>query len=270
MYAMLNESGISIAAVPGITEETVQLALIGHCERARYRFAVLDSEEGATLDDIQRQRSQFDSQYAALYYPWLKIYDPLANALVYAPPSGHVTGLYARTDQDIGVHKAPANAVLRDVLDLQFTVGKGQQDVLNPKGINAIRAFPNRGIRVWGARTISSDSPWRYVNVRRLFIMLEQSIDESTQYAVFEPNDVPLWNRLKAAVTAFLTVVWRQGALQGTTQDEAFFVRCGLGETMIQADIDAGQVIMLIGVAPVKPAEFVIFRIGQKAGPPPS
>jgi phage tail sheath protein FI len=270
IFALFNEPGISIATVPGIAEQEVQSALISHCERARYRFAVLDAAAGASLDDVQRQRARLDSQYAALYYPWLKVFDPLANDLRFVPPSGHIAGLYARTDQEVGVHKAPANAVLRDVSDLQFTVGKGQQDVLNPKGINAIRAFPNRGIRVWGARTISSDSPWRYVNVRRLMIMIEASIDEGTQYAVFEPNDVPLWNRLKAAITAFLTVVWRQGALQGTTADEAFFVRCGLGETMIQADIDAGLVIMVIGVAPVKPAEFVVIRIGQKAGPAPS
>jgi phage tail sheath protein FI len=253
-------------AVPGITDLNVQLALIGHCERSRYRFAVLDSEEGASLDGVQKQRSRLDSKYAALYYPWLKVFDPLTALPTYAPPSGYVTGLYARTDQEVGVHKAPANAVLREVLDLQFTIGKGQQDILNPLGINAARAFPGRGIRMWGARTISSDSLWRYVNVRRLFIFLEQSIDENTQYAVFEPNDVPLWSRLKAAVTDFLTVQWRNGALQGTTAAEAFFVRCGLGESMIQADIDAGQVIMVIGVAPVKPAEFVIFRIGQKAG----
>jgi phage tail sheath protein FI len=266
LFALLNASRVSIAAVPGRSDPEVQLALINHCESARYRFGVLDSTERASLDDVQRQRSLLDSKYAALYYPWIRIFDPNTGTRVYAPPSGHVAGLFARNDNELGVHHAPANAVLRQVLDLQFTVGKGQQDILNPLGINAIRAFPGRGIRVWGARTISSDAPWRYVNVRRLFIFLEQSIDESTQYVVFEPNDLPLWNRLKASVSAFLTTVWRSGALQGATEAEAFFVKCGLGETMVQADIDAGRVIILVGVAPVKPAEFVIFRIGQKVG----
>jgi phage tail sheath protein FI len=268
LFALLNAGDVSIVAVPGQTDPIVQSALIAHCESARYRFGVLDSLGGptATLDAVQVQRSLFDSKYAALYYPWIQIFDTKENELVFAPPSGSVAGLYARTDTEVGVHKAPANAVLRQVTDLQFTIGKGQQDILNPRGINAIRAFPGRGIRVWGARTISSDSLWRYVNVRRLFNFLERSIDEGTQYAVFEPNDLPLWNRLKGSVGAFLRTVWRSGALQGAREEEAFFVKCGLGETMIQADIDAGRIIVLIGVAPVKPAEFVIFRIGQKPG----
>jgi hypothetical protein len=266
LFALLNAGDVSIVAVPGQTDPTVQLALIAHCESARYRFGVLDPKDRATLDAVQVQRSLYDSKYAALYYPWIQIFDTKENKLVFAPPSGSVAGLYARTDTEVGVHKAPANAVLRQVTDLQFTIGKGQQDILNPRGINAIRAFPGRGIRVWGARTISSDSLWRYVNVRRLFNFLERSIDEATQYAVFEANDLPLWNRLKGSVSAFLRTVWRSGALQGAREEEAFFVKCGLGETMIRADIDKGQVIVLIGVAPVKPAEFVIFRIGQKPG----
>jgi phage tail sheath protein FI len=266
LYALNNVPTISIVAVPGQTDPVVQGALIAHAERARYRFAVLDSQKGADLDAVQEQRSMFDSKYAALYYPWTQIYDPLRNGPVFAPPSGQVAGIYARTDNEVGVHKAPANAVVRQVTDLEATVTKGMQDILNPNGINAIRAFPGRGIRVWGARTISSDPSWRYVNVRRLFIFLEHSIDLSTQYAVFESNDRPLWNRLKASLTSFLTTVWRSGALQGATAAEAFFVRVGLGETMTQDDIDAGRVIVLIGVAPVKPAEFVIFRIGQKVG----
>ncbi|HEX6745755.1 MAG TPA: phage tail sheath subtilisin-like domain-containing protein [Longimicrobium sp.] len=266
LYALGNVSDISIVAVPGRTDPVVQQALIAHCERARYRFAVLDSRKGADLDGVQEQRSLYDSKYAALYYPWIQIYDPLRNGPVFAPPSGHVAGIYARTDQEVGVHKAPANQVVRQVGDLEATVNTGMQDILNPRGINAIRAFPGRGIRVWGARTISSDALWRYVNVRRLFIYLEHSIDVSTQYAVFEPNDRPLWNRLKASLTSFLTTTWRSGALQGATAAEAFFVRVGLGETMTQDDIDNGRVIILIGVAPVKPAEFVIFRIGQKVG----
>ena len=266
LYALANEPDVSIVAVPGRTDPVVQQALIAHCERSRYRFAVLDSRKGADLEGVQEQRSMYDSKYAALYYPWIQIYDPVRNGPTFAPPSGHVAGIYARTDQEVGVHKAPANAVVRQVGDLEATVNTGMQEILNPKGINAIRAFPGRGIRVWGARTVSSDALWRYVNVRRLFIFLERSIDTSTQYAVFEGNDRPLWNRLKASITSFLTTVWRSGALQGATAAEAFFVRVGLGETMTQDDIDAGRVIVLIGVAPVKPAEFVIFRIGQKVG----
>jgi hypothetical protein len=263
LFALLNRTDISIVAVPGQTDPTVQLALIGHAERARYRIAVLDAQENADLETVQQQKSLIDSKYAALYYPWIQIFDPLEKKLVFAPPSGHTCGIYARTDTEVGVHKAPANAVVAQTRALQATITQGQQDILNPRGINVIRAFPGRGIRVWGARTISSDPAWRYVNVRRLFIFLEQSIDNATQYAVFEPNDVPLWERLRGSVTAFLTTQWRAGMLQGRTADEAFFVKIGLGETMTMDDIDNGRVIMLVGVAPVKPAEFVIFRITQ-------
>jgi hypothetical protein len=263
LFALLNYTDISIVAVPGQTNATVQLALITHAERARYRFAVLDAEDNANLDRIQAQRSLYDSKYAALYYPWIQVFDPLEKKLVNAPPSGHTCGIYARTDTEVGVHKAPANAVVAQAQALQRTITQSQQDILNPKGINVIRAFPGRGIRIWGARTISSDPAWKYLNVRRLFIFLEQSIDNATQYAVFEPNDVPLWERLRGSVTAFLTTQWRNGMLQGRTVEQSFFVRVGLGETMTQDDIDNGRVIMLIGVAPVKPAEFVIFRITQ-------
>jgi uncharacterized protein len=264
LSALLNASGISIATIPGQTSFDVQSALVTHCERHKYTFAVLDARRGSGLDDIQLQRSLFDSTYGALYYPWLEVFDVFEQRSAFVPPSGHVAGIYARTDGEVGVHKAPANAVVTQARDLERTITKAQQDVLNPKGINAIRAFPGRGILVWGARTISTTNPlWRYVNVRRLFIFLEESIDLSTQYAPFQINDVPLWNRLKASVRAFLLVVWRSGALQGATEDEAFFVRCGLGETMIQQDIDEGRVIVVVGAAPVKPAEFVIFRIAQ-------
>lgn len=263
LFALLNQSDISLVAVPGQTSQNVQLALIAHAERDRYRFALLDAEANATLDKVQTQRSLYDSKYAALYYPWIQIFDPLEKKPVFAPPAGHLCGVYARTDSEVGVHKAPANTVVAQVRALQATVTQAQQDVLNPKGINAVRAFPGRGIRVWGARTISSDPAWRYVNVRRLFIFLEHSIDNATQYAVFEPNDLPLWERLRGSVNAFLTTQWRAGMLQGATAAEAFFVKIGLGETMTQDDIDNGRVIMLIGIAPVKPAEFVIFRVTQ-------
>jgi phage tail sheath protein FI len=264
LYALLNQSGISIVTVPGQTSFDVQSALVSHCERHKYSFAVLDPIRNASLDDIQLQRSRFDSTYAALYYPWIEVFDSWEQRPAFVPPSGHVAGIYARTDSEVGVFKAPANSLVANVRDLERTVTKAQQDVLNPKGINALRAFPGRGILVWGARTVSTTNPlWRYINVRRLFIYIEESIDLGTQYAPFMINDVPLWNRLKASVRAFLLGIWRDGGLQGTTEDEAFFVRCGLGETMIGADILAGRVIVEVGAAPVRPAEFVIFRISQ-------
>jgi phage tail sheath protein FI len=236
------------------------------------RFAVLDSQCQADNDQIQIQRSLFDSKYAAIYYPWISIFDPLSQQQIDMPPSGHVCGIYARSDTERGVHKAPANEVVRGALDLEMSttdgqrtiITKGQQDVLNPKGINCIRAFPGRGIRVWGARTISSDPLWRYVNVRRLFLYVEKSIEEGTQWVVFEPNDEKLWARVKQTINQFLMTVWRSGALMGATQDEAFFVKCDRS-TMTQDDIDNGKLIVLIGIAPVKPAEFVIFRIAQVA-----
>ncbi len=238
------------------------VALMTHCEKMKDRFAILQSKQSpGSVGDLQKP---VDSKYAAFYYPWIKIVDPVTNALKSIPPGGHIAGVYARVDQERGVHKAPANEVLRGVSDLEANISKGDQDILNPRNINCIRAFPGRGIRIWGARTASSDSLWKYVNVRRLFLFLEESIDEGTQWAVFEPNDEKLWARVKQSISQFLTTVWRDGALMGTTQDEAFFVRCDR-TTMTQDDIDNGRLIVLIGVAPVKPAEFVIFRIAQVA-----
>lgn len=270
LYALQNIDEISIVAIPGITSQAVAIKLIEHCELMKDRFAVLDSKKGASLDEIQKQRNLYDSRYAALYYPWISVFDPLANQSD-VPPSGHICGIYARSDTERGVHKAPANEVVRGAMDLEEAEGgfrriinKGQQDILNPKGINCIRAFPGRGIRVWGARTISSDSLWKYINVRRLFLFIEESIDEGTQWVVFEPNDEKLWARVKQTINQFLTRVWKDGALMGATQDDAFFVRCDR-TTMTQDEIDNGKLIVLIGVAPVKPAEFVIFRIAQVA-----
>jgi phage tail sheath protein FI len=253
---------IAIIAIPDehrITNLTGEV--IDHCERLRDRFAVTSVNQGTT--DIANLRPPRDTRYAGIYYPWIRIIDPLSGAPKLIPPTGHVMGIFARSDTERGVHKAPANEVVRGAIEVEFLVAKGEQDLLNPRGVNVIRVFPGRGIRVWGARTMSSDGAWKYVNVRRLFLFLEESIDEGTQYAVFEPNDVSLWERLRGSVTAFLTTQWRAGMLQGRTPDEAFFVKIGLGETMTQDDIDNGRVIMLIGVAPVKPAEFVIFRITQ-------
>jgi phage tail sheath protein FI len=181
---------------------------------------------------------------------------------VFIPPSGHIAGVYARTDNERGVHKAPANEIVRGALGLKYNVSKGEQDILNPKGINCIRVMQGGGIRIWGARTLSSDPSWRYINVRRLFIMVETSIERATQWVVFEPNDHRLWKRVTRTIAAFLTLVWRQGALFGETPEKAFYVKCD-EETNPPETIDVGQLIVEIGMAPVKPAEFVIFRIGQ-------
>jgi Bacteriophage tail sheath protein len=277
LQALKNVDDVSIVAIPGRTAQAVQQAMLAHCELMRYRFAVLDSERGRDpfglrLEDVQTQRSRFDSKYGALYYPWLVIDDPFAPnpnvpEAVKIPPSGHMIGIYARTDAERGVHKAPANEVVRGINDLQVKLVKEQQDLINPRNINALRDFRDRGrgLRVWGARCVTSDPDWRYINVRRLFNFVEASIERGTQWVVFEPNDFKLWARVTQSVSAFLTSVWRDGALMGRTADEAFYVRCD-ETTMSQYDIDNGRLIMLIGIAPVKPAEFVIIRIGQWAG----
>jgi phage tail sheath protein FI len=222
------------------------------------------------MNDIQNQRQQFDTKYAALYHPWLLIPNPYPKTIgappdYPVPPSGHVIGVYARTDIERGVHKAPANEVVRGITGLQRTLNKEQQDILNPYpvNINVIRDFRNnnRGIRVYGGRCITSDSDWKYVNVRRLLIFIEASVDRGLQWVVFEPNEEPLWARVRRSISNFLTLVWRNGALEGTEPEEGFFVKCDRS-TMTQTDIDSGRLICLVGVAPVKPAEFVIVRIG--------
>lgn len=272
MFALRNIEEISIVAAPGRTELPVQAALINHCEFMRYRFAVLDGSPppNDAMANVQFQRQQFDTKYAALYHPWLLINDPYPTTVGAAPdyaipPSGHMLGIYARTDIERGVHKAPANEVVRGVIGLQRILNKEQHDILNPYpvNINVIRDFRpnNRGIRVYGGRCITSDSDWKYVNVRRLLIFIEASIDRGLQWVVFEPNADSLWARVRRAITNFLTLVWRNGALEGTKVDEAFFVKCDR-TTMTQTDIDQGRLICLVGVAPVKPAEFVIVRIG--------
>lgn len=248
------------SVVNGLTD-----ALITHCELLKDRFAVIDSGQGAADVGNINPRNDFDTKYAAFYYPWIKIVDAQSGNLRLVPPGGHVIGIYARSDSNVGVWKAPANEKINGVKELEFQITKGEQDVLNPKGVNAIRAFPGRGIRVWGARTLSSDTMWKYINVRRLFIFIEESIDEGTQWVVFEPNDQRLWARVRQTIAQFLTAQWRAGALMGTTPEEAFFVKCDR-TTMTQDDIDNGRLICVIGIAPVKPAEFVIFRIAQFTG----
>jgi phage tail sheath protein FI len=247
----------------------VQTEMIAQCEKMRYRFAVLDTPPGLSAQQAKewRQYVNFDSSYAAMYYPWIKIADLSGSgkATKTVPPSGHIVGIYNRSDADRGVHKAPANEVILGAIDLEFNLSREEQDTLNPIGVNCIRAFPGRGIRVWGGRTLSSNGAWRYVNVRRLFIMVEASMDVGLQWVVFEPNDQTLWAKVRRDVSSFLRVVWRGGALFGTTPEQAFYVKCD--EELNPPEIrDLGQLIIEVGMAPVKPAEFVIFRISQWAG----
>ncbi|MFJ7201306.1 MULTISPECIES: phage tail sheath family protein [unclassified Streptomyces] len=245
--------------------KAVQLAVISHCEQMGDRVAVLDTPPGMNAQRVRTWRNDeagYDSRYATVYYPWLKVFDPATGQNALVPPSGHVAGVWARSDGERGVHKAPANEVIRGALDLEIRLSKGEQDLLNPIGVNCVRAFPGRGIRIWGARTLSSDPAWRYLNVRRLFNYLEESILLGTQWVVFEPNDDRLWSSIRRNVTAFLTEEWRRGALFGRTAEEAFYVKCDRDNNP-QESIDLGQVVCEIGVAPVKPAEFVIFRLAQ-------
>lgn len=264
IQAFIDNDVVSIMAVPGVTDPNVQLALVAHCELLGSRFAVLDVPRDKTkVADVLTHRNIFDSQYAAMYNPWLQVFDPLDKRNIYIPPSGSVIGIYARSDNTRGVHKAPANEVVRGVVGLDCQYNKGEQDILNPQGVNLIRQFAGQGIRVWGARTCSSNGLWKYINVRRLFIFLEESIRNGTNWVVFEPNDEQLWARVQRTIDAFLTRVWRDGALMGGSPSEAFYINIGRN-TMTQDDIDNGRLICVIGIAPVKPAEFVVFRITQK------
>jgi phage tail sheath protein FI len=263
IQALAERKDIALVAVPGVTDEIVQQALITHCELLKYRFAVLDGRPAeSNVTDILAHRNNYDTKYAGYYAPWLSTVDLSTGRTLIVPPSGYVLGICARVDNERGVHKAPANEVVRGILDVELPFTDGEQDVLNPLGVNLTREFEGRGIRVWGARTLSSDPEWKYVNVRRLFIFLEHSIDNGTQWVVFEPNNEALWARVRSTIESFLFGVWKTGALMGTKPEDAFFVRCDRS-TMTQDDIDNGRLVCLIGVAPTYPAEFVIFRIGQ-------
>jgi hypothetical protein len=267
---------ISIIAAPGHSAfpaqafRAIQNTLTTHADNMRYRIAVLDTPPGQTPGEAQDTRSRIDSTRAALYYPWVVVANPAARPgdelipkEIALPPSGFVTGIYARTDVLRGVWKAPANEVVRGALRFERDITFGQQELLNPQGVNCLRFFYGRGYRVWGARTASSDPEWKYVNVRRYFIYLERSIDRSLQWSVFEPNGEALWANVRETVAAFLFNEWRSGALLGAKPEESYFVRCDRS-TMTQNDLDNGRLICLVGVAPLRPAEFVIFRIGQK------
>ncbi len=276
LKALEDLEDISIVAAPGSSRdglngyatdaETIAQLLISHSERMKYRIAVLDSPNEALVSDVRAYRGKFDSKHAALYYPWITIADPMASEIrgeIDTPPSGFVAGVYARNDVERGVHKAPANEVVRLAIDFELPINKGQQDVLNPEGVNCLRFFEGRGYRIWGARTITSDPEWKYVNLRRYFAFLERSIDKGTQWAVFEPNGSALWANVRRTVEDFLFNEWKSGHLMGEKAEEAYFVKCDRS-TMTQNDIDNGRLICLVGVAPLRPAEFVIFRIGQK------
>ena len=255
---------ISIIVVPDDVTlgQPLTIEVVEHCEKLKSRFAILSAQRGQQPQDLIPPQ---DSTYAGFYFPWVWVYDPTIYRTRLIPPAGHVAGVYARTDIDRGVHKAPANEIIQGVLDLELPIPTGVQDILNPRGVNCIRDFRThgRGIRVWGARTMTSNAIWKYVNVRRLFLYVEQSIDRGTQWVVFEPNDDETWAKLVRVLTSFLSRVWKSGALFGLTEAEAFFVKCDR-TTMTQDDIDNGRLICYIGIAPVKPAEFVIFRISQK------
>lgn len=272
---------IALVAAPGWTSDGVRSAVVSHCQQpsVQDRFAMLDSDknvEDLSVLDPSNPNNTLPSfsDYAAFYFPWLevldpatKIQDPFSDGHVYVPPSGHMAGIYARVDSNRGVHKAPANESVLGALGLKYQISKGQQMGLNPQGVNCIREL-NGSIRVWGARTIGGDQngEWKYINVRRLFLFLRESIDEGTQWTVFEPNAPALWAKIRRNVSAFLNIQWREGALFGNTPQEAFFVKCD-EETNPPEVRDAGRVETEIGVAVVKPAEFVIFRITQWVGP---
>jgi phage tail sheath protein FI len=245
--------------------QAVQTALIAHCELMGDRLAIIDP-----LPDLNPQQARdwrvtetgYDSKFAALYYPWIKVFDPVDGAAKAIPPSGHLAGVWARNDATRGVHKAPANEVIRGIIGLAGAVTRGEHDLLNPVGVNCIRAFPGRGIRVWGARTLSSDPSWRYINVRRLYNYVESSLRNGTQWVVFEPNDKDLWERLIRTIRSFLFRVWLDGGLFGENVDQAFYVKCD-DETNPSETIEAGELVCEIGMAVVKPAEFVVFRLAQ-------
>ena len=267
---------VSIVAAPGAAAyagiaQAVNARLIAHASARRaYRIAVLDTPPEQTPGEARAVKSLMDSKYAALYYPWVIVPNPLARPgrediprELSLPPSGFVSGIYARNDVERGVYKAPANEVVRSAIRFEIDVNFGQQEMLNPLGVNCLRLLSGRGYRVWGARLASSDPEWKYVSDRRYFNYLESSIDRGTQWAVFEPNGERLWANVRQTISDFLYNEWRNGALLGTTTEEAFFVRCDRS-TMTQNDLDNGRLVCLIGVAIIKPAEFVIFRIGQK------
>lgn len=260
--AFEENTNVSILAAPGITIPEVIISLVGQCENLKSRFAVIDMPKDLYKPkDLLEYREMIDSTYAAMYHPWIQIFDRSANKPDFIPPSGAIMGIYARTDATRGVHKAPANETVF-ATGLSVNYNAAEQSILNPAGINLIRALPGQGIRVWGARTASSNSSFKYVNVRRLFIFVEETIKASTNWVVFEPNDTTLWARVQMTIASFLEGLWRNGMLVGSSAAEAFFVEIG-PSTMSKDDIMNGRLVCNIGIAPSRPAEFVVFRVTQ-------
>ncbi|HIP12032.1 MAG TPA: phage tail sheath family protein [Arcobacter sp.] len=275
LHCFKDVTEIALLVAPGITEQAVLLEVLSYCETFNI-FAILDAPQ--TLDELSNYGlatnfnglselgAKLVSKQAAVYFPWIKTYDKKTDSNISVAPSGFVAGIYGRVDTERGVHKAPANEVVRLAQDLEYNLSDVEQETLNQKGVNCIRNFSDIGIRVWGARTTITvaDPEWKYINVRRLFNMVEKSLQDGSKWAVFEPNDVFLWKKLKRNVTAFLNRIHKSGALVGHSADQAFFVRCD-ESTNPQENIDAGIVVIEIGIAPVKPAEFIVFRISQKS-----
>lgn len=260
---------ISLVHAPGAStwaqREAIEDVLVAHVGDEPGRFLVLDPPAAQGLAQVRAQRARLDTSHAALYYPWVVANDALAPAgaaPVALPPGGFMCGIHVRTAIEQGIHKPPTNSAVRGALDFETRLNKAQQEVLNPEGINCLRAFEGRGLRVWGARTTSSDPEWKYINVRRYFDYLQRSLDRGTRWAVFERNGEMLWGNLRSVIDAFLHDEWRNGALQGSKPEQAWFVRCDRS-SMTQDDIDQGRLVCLVGIAPLRPAEFVIFRISQ-------
>ncbi len=262
IQSFLENSTVSMMAIPGITDPEVIVSLTAHCENLKSRVAVFDMPKDMyKTKDLIEYRGIIDSSYAAMYHPWIQVFDRSSNKSDFVPPSGAVMGIYSRTDINRGVHKAPANEIVF-CTGLKVNYTKAEQDILNPEGINLIRAIPGQGIRVWGARTASGNTAFKYVNVRRLFIYVEESIKANTNWVVFEPNDATLWQRVSLTISSFLDSMWRTGMLAGASPSEGYFVEIG-PSTMSRDDIMNGRLICNIGIAPSRPAEFVIFRVTQ-------
>ena len=262
IQSFLENSTVSMLAIPGITDPEVIVSLVVHCETLKSRVAVFDMPKDMyKTKDLIEYRNMIDSSYAAMYHPWIQVFDRSSNKSDFVPPSGAVMGIYSRTDVNRGVQKAPANEIVF-CTGLKVNYTKAEQDVLNPEGVNLIRAIPGQGIRVWGARTASSNTAFKYVNVRRLFIYVEESIKANTNWVVFEPNDATLWQRVSLTISSFLDSMWRTGMLAGSSPSEGYFVEIG-PSTMSRDDIMNGRLICNIGIAPSRPAEFVIFRVTQ-------
>lgn len=262
IQSFLENSTVSMMAIPGITDPEVIVSLIAHCENLKSRIAVFDMPGDLyKTKDLIEYRNIIDSSYGAMYHPWIQVFDRSSGKSDYIPPSGAVLGVYSRTDINRGVHKAPANEIVF-CTGLKVNYTRAEQDILNPEGVNLIRAIPGQGIRVWGARTAGSNSAFKYVNVRRLFIYVEESIKANTNWVVFEPNDTALWQRVSLTISSFLDSMWRTGMLAGATPGEGYFVEIG-PSTMTRDDIMNGRLICNIGIAPSRPAEFVIFRVTQ-------